>query len=310
MIIKIKRDERGKSFYFFNKKLFRIGGSSITSLSKKIDTIDKFIKIFFSITQIPPATGLLRDIQKAQLQMLKEVDRICRLNNMSYWLEFGTLIGAVRHKGFIPWDDDIDICMMRDDYEKFIKIFNQQTKIPDLYAVRKSSPSGYYNCINIYHKKISLITTDIFPCDFLYKELDDDEKIIFSQKLKELNKSNKKNKSLLSTENFHASFIKIRDENIPETKPKNDVKKPAVFLGMEFLHKDHDYNVFDYDTIFPLQNISFEGCDFLTVNQPDIHLTYLYRDYMSMPKNIHFHHDINKLPMSDLITLKKFINGV
>jgi len=63
------------------------------------------------------------------LRMLKIIDYLCRKHNLHYWLCFGTLLGAIRHKGFIPWDDDLDICMMREDYEKFIKI--AQKEFPD-----------------------------------------------------------------------------------------------------------------------------------------------------------------------------------
>lgn len=61
----------------------------------------------------------LAEAQKASLEILLEVDRICRAHGISYMLDAGTLIGAVRHKGFIPWDDDIDIAMTRDNFESF-----------------------------------------------------------------------------------------------------------------------------------------------------------------------------------------------
>lgn len=84
----------------------------------------------------------LRKLQKLQLHILLEVDRICKKHNIPYFLVGGTLIGAVRHQGFIPWDDDIDIGMLRENYEKFIQVcstdlssaFFLQTKESDSYC--------------------------------------------------------------------------------------------------------------------------------------------------------------------------------
>jgi lipopolysaccharide cholinephosphotransferase len=65
---------------------------------------------------------MLRELQLIQLECLIELDRICRKHGIRYSMDGGTLLGAVRHKGFIPWDDDIDVIMMRDEYERFFDI--------------------------------------------------------------------------------------------------------------------------------------------------------------------------------------------
>ncbi|HWL24548.1 MAG TPA: LicD family protein [Ureibacillus sp.] len=73
------------------------------------------------VRQIVLEPKILRDMQMIQLEMLIEFDRICRKYNITYSLDGGTLLGAIRHKGFIPWDPDIDVIMLHSDYQKFAK---------------------------------------------------------------------------------------------------------------------------------------------------------------------------------------------
>lgn len=75
-------------------------------------------------------TSKMKKVWAIELDLLSELVRVCEKYNITYYADSGTLIGAVRHKGFIPWDDDIDIVMMRNDYNKFLKVAEQEFKYP------------------------------------------------------------------------------------------------------------------------------------------------------------------------------------
>ena len=121
----------------------------------------------------------LRELQIIELEILKEIDRICKDNNIKYYLLEGSLLGAVRHKGFIPWDDDLDIGMLRDDYDKFLKIADENLKIGFklcCYANTKNyhlpfskvvslNNRGFYNKDAKSLKKYNGPFVDVFPLD-------------------------------------------------------------------------------------------------------------------------------------------------
>ena len=97
------------------------------------------------------ASSDTRKIQLLVLMLLLELDRICKKYNLTYYIAGGSILGAVRHKGFIPWDDDIDITMPRPDYDKFIKV--AQKELPDEYYLDK-------DCVPFCHNRIEIRGTD------------------------------------------------------------------------------------------------------------------------------------------------------
>ena len=86
----------------------------------------------------------LRKLQLRMLDMLKYIDKICRENNITYWLSSGTCLGAVRHEGFIPWDDDIDIEMLEKDYHKFSTIMTSTSISQYIFQTHNNDPAYIY----------------------------------------------------------------------------------------------------------------------------------------------------------------------
>ena len=118
------------------------------------------------------------EIKKLELEILKYVANFCDTHNLKYFLAYGTLIGAVRHKGFIPWDDDIDIQMPRDDYNKLIEIFNKEKDVEYLDLIDPNDSKSRHSIVkiidnrtvkiekNVDYKNGNLgIDIDIFPLD-------------------------------------------------------------------------------------------------------------------------------------------------
>lgn len=122
----------------------------------------------------------LRELQLIELDILKDVDRICKENGITYYLGEGSLLGAIRHQGFIPWDDDLDIIMPRADYEKFLSIVNE--KLCDVYVClnERTDPTyylpftkivslenhGFVNKLDKFGEKYNGPFIDIFPLDY------------------------------------------------------------------------------------------------------------------------------------------------
>lgn len=85
--------------------------------------------------------GQLRRLQLIQLEILKEIDGFCKEHEIKYSLYAGTLLGAVRHKGFIPWDDDLDICMFREEYNRFVELWHETEHKGYILQNKENSPN-------------------------------------------------------------------------------------------------------------------------------------------------------------------------
>lgn len=131
--------------------------------------------------------SMMKRAWAASLEVLDHVAKICKKHNIRWYIYFGTLLGAVRHGGFIPWDDDLDICMMRDDYIRFNKVAPKE--LPKEYLI-KNQPNEYRihttiwnsDCISLEEKRLKkshgfpfMGGIDIFPFDYLADNEEDEE---------------------------------------------------------------------------------------------------------------------------------------
>ena len=135
----------------------------------------------------------IKELRDIQMGILDDVHRFCEEQGLRYSLSSGTLIGAIRHKGYIPWDDDIDIYMMRNDYERFLKTYQDQT---GRYRVLdpKKEEHYYYTFAKVVDQRTKMIEKetegyeigvyiDVFPVDYVTEDMKKRERIFRWKKL-------------------------------------------------------------------------------------------------------------------------------
>jgi lipopolysaccharide cholinephosphotransferase len=231
---------------------------------------------------IPPAEGILRDIQLLALKILCELDAICKENDINYFIMGGTIIGSVRHKGFIPWDDDIDIGMMRKDYDKLKQVLKDSDRLDVL---------EFYNFNGLYRiPKVVLknsetkLAIDIILFDYtnfadydIPEEATLEEKydIVWNVQMKYRNKYVRKLKSmkfahrdvirtdLIRNEKRFEKTSRITQKYIDKCHYEYDGGDVVIWGIDNFTSKAPDKRrLYRTESIFPLTTLEFEGKNF------------------------------------------------
>lgn len=243
------------------------------------------------------------------LDALIEIDRICKIHKIDYWLDAGTLLGAVRHKGFIPWDDDIDICMTRADFNRFLK-----------YAPSTMDSTKFFLQT---HKSDSLFVNNNIPCKFRVnntfilenheQEFDCFEEKshhglfvdIFPYDKYSSNNMMRRIERILSI--GYRLHVLTKYKNLPPfkywasrlTKPFTKISflewwkykqiahmetKKAKYLWGAGCETPFSRAYFINKEIFPTKQIKFEGYTFNAPNQPEVYLKKMFgNNYMTLP---------------------------
>lgn len=240
----------------------------------------------------------LRRLQLRMLEILVEIDKICSLNGIRYWLDFGTLLGAVRHGGFIPWDDDLDIAVHDEDFDRFVTCCANELPEWLMVQTEKTEPDAHMGggLIKIRDKRsLYLQPDDRFSGKYCkgafvdcfryirYPNISDrtfkflSRRISFAYNFRNYNPS-------LNLKNIACYFIYpvslawhrflFRMVGLVKGKGTKWFSTPERYV----------YGLFsDEKAIFPLSEIEFEGHSFPAPANPDQRLRDSFGDYMQIP---------------------------
>lgn len=251
----------------------------------------------------------IRSVQMVELNILLEIDRICKEYSIEYFLTSGSVLGAVRHGGFIPWDDDIDIGMSRKNYNRFIEIAPQALRQPyvlQTYNTDRHSPILYAKIRNTdtvfleYADRKSKMLQGIFVDVFVYDKVPQDINVAKNRQIK-IQRINRLNRMKMVTELSAPPNNSVQKVKAIIRKAISVILKliPHRFLTnayeKEILKENYTESrlyscwlgpklyVFEENILFPPTFMEFEGYMFPVPAKADEYLRQAYGDYMKLP---------------------------
>lgn len=255
----------------------------------------------------------LYKIQQLELEILKDFIKICEENDLEYFFGGGSAIGVVRHHGFIPWDDDIDVSMDRKNYDKFLQL--SKDVLTDKYYILNHETNGDYPCMNthICLKGTKFITEDIkdfkgesgiFLDLFCFDNIPDDDKLMRKQgtrawfwgKLMILSRISEpvlyyygiKRKILRFVLKFAHYFLNVIGLNqefcYKKAKKYSTMYNNQQTKRMAFMFDPSRFtSIMEKDDVYPLRKMKFEDIEVCVPNKVEKYLQNRFGDYMTLP---------------------------
>lgn len=238
----------------------------------------------------------LRAVQLKQVEILKAIDAVCKANAIPYWLDGGTLLGAVRHGGFIPWDDDIDIAMHVDDLPRFVE------------AARRDLPEHLYLQCPATDATLRLPIYKVRDRNSFLVERDDDFSRPYGKGLyvdifpmmayptmsrsacRRIARGYCRANSILKAQHYYSLrsaaewgyFTLKRAWCKAQWRVLCLLRRRGAYISNTL--DNNGYGIMHRaDSIYPLGSIRFEDATFSAPARPEAYLTDLYRDYMTLP---------------------------
>ena len=250
-----------------------------------LDSYQYYFNILFVEYQLEPKE-LMYNNQQLCMELLNFIDNICKKYDIEYWLDYGNLLGAVRHEGFIPWDDDMDIGMMRKDYDKLLKILPLELKNNNLdkLDIRISNQTKTqkntlltFTQILLFDAGLLYCGLDIFPYDFLDEYPDNYRELFFKEK-------NNHYVKLIEGMNREKVFQDVFNN----LNLKYDDGK-YITSGVEHGKVHNRQLIIEKEKIFPLRSMPFEGNEYPCPNDSRYYAYTIYKNYYDISKIARVH---------------------
>ncbi len=250
------------------------------SVEARLDDIRNILIYNHPIDQVPPATGKLRLLQDGNTVLLALFAKKCDAHGIRYWLDYGTLLGAIRHKGFIPWDDDLDVSMMREDYDKLIAL------LPTLFPKEEGFTWGTHAFLQIGFQGTPL-NIDVYPYHFYSEPITDANRAEVHARITSMKES-----CIFTDGKLNFSDAEIQSKIAREVRADAPIPaeetSPGIFLSPAITFTKN--TILSYNDIFPLKKTEFEGISFNCPNRSRFYLKTFYGDYMNYPLQVAFRH--------------------
>ena len=260
---------------FYNRIKQRIKYDlGITKLEEENKSLLFLFNNCIDITKLPKTKDPdLRILQKCDTVLLAIFEKICEKHNLKYWLSFGSLLGAYRHQGFIPWDDDLDVCMLREEVEQIYPILKNDLESLG-FTVKRFNIYPIRGIVLSYKRDMVGVWLDVFSVHTFYSDKDantiKDDIMSYRERLWKSDLWNYKD--ILKQRETYLSLATegLNKYYAPEIETWNGNR--AVVLSTP-------------NVIFPLSKIEFEDYSFLAPNNVEEYLTKCYGpNYMQFPR--------------------------
>lgn len=244
--------------------------------------------------EFPQGNDLLKRLQAIEFEMAVAIKDIFERNDIRYVIEYGSLLGAVRHGGFIPWDDDFDFVVFEEDYEKASAALRKELPAKYILHDRDSDPNYYYSFAKVRHLH-SVAVEEGFTENLKYQGISID---LFKGRIEKNNRFARRLFLAHSHVCSHWRKLLAHFSVIECLKVFSYSAKACIYTALhaitpktDYFHKspDTDQYFLPLDKYLPPSKVLFNGIAFAAPHDPEYVLTDRYGDWRQVPRNISFH---------------------